>query len=79
MFPLPPLIYLSLTGWTLYFFVANRPLEVIFSAAIVLSGIIFTLFLQKEVNNPNQSIWRHSSRLIFLYLLLHNLNPNKYL
>ena len=48
MFPLPPLIYLSLTGWTLYFVVANRPLEVIFSAAIVLSGIIFYFISAKR-------------------------------
>ena len=49
MFPLPPLIYLSLTGWTLYFVVANRPMEVIFSAAIVLSGIIFYFISEKKL------------------------------
>ena len=48
MFPLPPLIYLSLTGWTLYFVVANRPMEVLFSAAIVLSGIIFYFISAKR-------------------------------
>jgi APA family basic amino acid/polyamine antiporter len=37
-FPLPPLIYLSLTGWTLYFVIVNRPIEGLFSLAIIASG-----------------------------------------
>ena len=48
LFPLPPLIYLSLTGWTLYFVVTNRPMEVLFSAAIILSGIIFYFISAKS-------------------------------
>ena len=48
LFPLPPLIYLSLTGWTLYFVIANRPMEVLFSAAIILSGIIFYFISAKS-------------------------------
>ena len=48
LFPLPPLIYLSLTGWTLYFVIANRPMEVLFSAAVILSGIIFYFISAKS-------------------------------
>ena len=29
-YPLPPLIYLALTGWTLFFVLVNRPAEGLF-------------------------------------------------
>ena len=40
-YPFTPLIYLALTGWTLYFVIVNRPIEVLFSLGIILSGLIF--------------------------------------
>ena len=40
LYPLPPLIYLSLTGWTLYFVLANRPLEGLVGLGIIASGLI---------------------------------------
>ena len=40
-YPFTPLIYLALTGWTLYFVIINRPIEVLFSLGIILSGLIF--------------------------------------
>ena len=40
-YPFTPLIYLALTGWTLYFVIINRPIEVLFSIGIILSGLIF--------------------------------------
>ena len=40
LYPLPPLIYLLLTGWTLAFTLTNRPLEGLFSLAIIGSGIV---------------------------------------
>lgn len=39
-YPLPPLIYLALTGWTLYFVLATRPVEVLFAFAIIGSGLM---------------------------------------
>jgi APA family basic amino acid/polyamine antiporter len=40
-YPFTPSIYLALTGWTLYFVIINRPIEVLFSLGIILSGLIF--------------------------------------
>ncbi len=41
LYPLPPIIYLSLTGWTLWFVLINRPVEGLFGLAIIASGLIF--------------------------------------
>ena len=35
LYPLPPLIYLSLTGWTLWFVLINRPVEGLFGLGII--------------------------------------------
>jgi APA family basic amino acid/polyamine antiporter len=40
LYPLPPLIYLALTGWTLYFVLINRPVEGLFGLGIIATGII---------------------------------------
>jgi APA family basic amino acid/polyamine antiporter len=40
-YPLPPLIFLLITGWTFLYIVKQRPLEAIVCAAIVVSGIGF--------------------------------------
>jgi APA family basic amino acid/polyamine antiporter len=41
LYPLPPLIYLSLTGWTLWFVLINRPVEGLFGLGIIAAGLIF--------------------------------------
>jgi len=41
LYPLTPLIYLALTGWTLGFTLINRPVEGLFSLGIIGSGLIF--------------------------------------
>jgi APA family basic amino acid/polyamine antiporter len=43
-FPIPPLIYLSLTAWTLYFVIITKPVEGLFSLAIIISGGLVYLF-----------------------------------
>jgi APA family basic amino acid/polyamine antiporter len=40
LFPIPPLIYLSLTGWTLWFVLINRPVEGLFGIGIIGSGLV---------------------------------------
>ncbi len=40
LFPLPPLVYLTVTGWTLAFTLANRPIEALFSLAVIGSGLL---------------------------------------
>ena len=41
LYPLPPLIYLALTGWTLYFVLMNRPVEGLFGLGIITAGLVF--------------------------------------
>ncbi|MEZ5490877.1 MAG: amino acid permease [Gammaproteobacteria bacterium] len=41
LYPLPPLIYLALIGWTLVFTLINRPVEGWFSLGIIGSGLLF--------------------------------------
>lgn len=40
-YPLPPIIYLLLTGWTLWFVLMNRPSEGLFGIAVIASGLLF--------------------------------------
>lgn len=42
-YPFTPLIYLSLTGWTLVFVLVNRPLEGLFGLGIIAAGLSFYL------------------------------------
>ena len=39
LYPIPPLIYLALTGWTLWFVLVNRPVEGLFGLGIIGSGL----------------------------------------
>jgi APA family basic amino acid/polyamine antiporter len=40
LYPLPPLIYLTLTGWTLWFVLQSRPTEGLFGIGIIGSGLL---------------------------------------
>ena len=40
-YPIPPLIYLALTGWTLYFVLVNKPTEGLFGLGIIAAGVLF--------------------------------------
>lgn len=41
LYPLPPLVYLALTGWTLYFVLLNRPVEGLFGLGLIGIGAMF--------------------------------------
>ncbi|CAN0404201.1 unnamed protein product [Discosporangium mesarthrocarpum] len=47
LYPLPPIIYLLLTGWTLGFTLVNRPVEALFSLAIISLGLLFYFLAAK--------------------------------
>ncbi len=40
-YPLTPLIFLSLTGWTLTFVLINKPVEALFGLGIISAGLLF--------------------------------------
>lgn len=40
-YPVPPLLYLALTAWTLYFVLMNRPTEGLFGLGLIVSGLVF--------------------------------------
>lgn len=48
LYPLPPLIYLVLIGWTLVFTLLNRPVEGLFSLGIIGSGLLFYWLSTRE-------------------------------
>lgn len=41
LYPLTPLIYLALTGWTLTFVLMNKPTEGLFGLGIIAAGLVF--------------------------------------
>ena len=47
-YPLTPLIFLGITGWTLAYVVMQRPLEAVISAVIVTSGGLFYLVVRPD-------------------------------
>ncbi len=47
LFPLPPLIYLGLTGWTLVFVLVERPIEGLAGLGLMLTGLVIYLGLQR--------------------------------
>ena len=40
LYPLPPLLYLALMGWTLWFVLVNRPIEGLFGLGVIASGLV---------------------------------------
>lgn len=41
LYPLPPLLFLAINGWTLHYIVLQRPAEALISLAVVASGVLF--------------------------------------
>lgn len=52
LYPIPPTIYLALTGWTLWFVLLNRPVEGLFGLGVIGSGLL-VYFLSR---GRNQSV-----------------------
>ncbi|HSD70590.1 MAG TPA: amino acid permease [Woeseiaceae bacterium] len=48
MYPLPPVLYLALTGWTLTFVLLNRPTEGLFGLAIIAAGLVFYFISERR-------------------------------
>lgn len=55
LYPLPPIIYLLLTGWTLGFTLVNRPVEGLFSLAIISLGLLFYFLAAKQETRRQES------------------------
>ena len=52
LYPVTPMIFLGITGWTLAYVVMQRPLEAVISAVIVLSGGVFYVAVRPKRNTP---------------------------
>ncbi len=50
-YPLTPLVYLALTGWTLIFVLLNKPQEGLFGLAIIGAGLVF--YFVAAARNPD--------------------------
>jgi APA family basic amino acid/polyamine antiporter len=48
LYPLTPLLYLALTGWTLTFVLLNKPTEGMFGLAIIAAGLVFYFVSEKR-------------------------------
>jgi basic amino acid/polyamine antiporter, APA family len=48
LYPLTPLLYLALTGWTLTFVLLNKPTEGLFGLAIIAAGLVFYVISQRR-------------------------------
>ena len=53
LYPLPPLIYLTLTGWTIWFVLISRPSEGLFGLGIISAGLAF-YYLSARNSQTNQ-------------------------
>lgn len=53
LYPLPPLIYLTLTGWTLWFVLLSRPVEGLFGLGIIGSGLLLYFLSSLKATNAN--------------------------
>ena len=47
-YPITPLIYLSLTAWTLMFVLLNKPLESLLGLGVIAAGLVVYLLLPKQ-------------------------------
>ena len=48
LYPITPLIFLGITGWTLTYVVVQRPVEALISATIIASGGLFYLLVKPD-------------------------------
>jgi APA family basic amino acid/polyamine antiporter len=48
LYPIPPAIYLLLTGWTLWFVLMNRPVEGLFGLGVIGSGLAAYFLTRKK-------------------------------
>lgn len=46
-YPLPPLIFMGITGWTLFYIIQNRPEEAQISGAIIMAGAVVYIFSKR--------------------------------
>ena len=54
LFPLTPLIFLGVTGWTLTFTLLMRPVEVLFSFGVIIVGLIFYYLTSSQDQDSNK-------------------------
>ncbi len=48
LYPVTPIIFLLLTGWTLSFTLIERPVEGLFSLGVIASGLVFYFFTSRK-------------------------------
>lgn len=51
-YPLTPLMYLALTGWTLVFVLVNRPAEGLFGLGLIATGLVFYFLSSRTGRAP---------------------------
>ena len=56
LYPIPPLIYLALTGWTLYFVLVSKPTEGLFGLGIIAAGLLFYFLSARTQGDQSSSL-----------------------
>ena len=55
LYPLPPLIYLTVMGWTLWFVLVSRPVEGLFGLGVIASGLVVYWILRLRQDDTGQA------------------------
>jgi len=55
LYPLPPIIYLCLTGWTLWFVLVSRPVEGLFGLGVIGSGLVIYFISHSAAGRVDQA------------------------
>ena len=48
LYPITPLVFLAITGWTLVYIVLQRPIEALISVVIIATGAVFYLLSRNK-------------------------------
>jgi APA family basic amino acid/polyamine antiporter len=55
LYPLPPLVYLALTGWTLYYVLMEKPAEGLFGIGLIAVGLVLYALSAKSSQRQSSS------------------------
>jgi len=55
-YPVTPVVYLLLTGWTLWFVLMNKPVEGLFGLGVVASGLVFYFVTRRAGRSQSSSL-----------------------
>lgn len=55
LYPLPPIAFITIIGWTLLYTALEKPVETVLSAVLIGSGLVVYLISNRQIRPPGQS------------------------